>query len=191
MSGAARRRHQYPERRTTKRTQKAKKPASSRCWTNPAFPVRHIARPMRTIYERHDYAGDHRSSPGAWSRRCCQRRQSDRLTHTASSATTSSSQAWYERALKSDPNHVLTWQYYRPAGRSSRATGSTAQYHLSADRADLRHDLRCIIARWRLRLRKAAAAPAWFTGRPLRKCADCGRRTHASARLNFAPSVSR
>ena len=22
------------------------------------------------------------------------------------------SQAWYERALKADPNHVLTWQYY-------------------------------------------------------------------------------
>jgi len=22
------------------------------------------------------------------------------------------SQIWYERALKSDPNHVLTWQYY-------------------------------------------------------------------------------
>ena len=22
------------------------------------------------------------------------------------------SQVWYERALKADPNHVLTWQYY-------------------------------------------------------------------------------
>jgi tetratricopeptide (TPR) repeat protein len=31
------------------------------------------------------------------------------------------SQVWYERALKADPNHVLTWQYYG-CGKSSRAT---------------------------------------------------------------------
>ena len=30
------------------------------------------------------------------------------------------SQTWYERALKADPNHVLTWQY-TGYGRSSRA----------------------------------------------------------------------
>ena len=39
------------------------------------------------------------------------------------------SQAWYERALKSDPNHVLTWQYY---GLSQIEQGNRdqAQYHL-------------------------------------------------------------
>jgi len=32
------------------------------------------------------------------------------------------SQGWYERALKADPKHVLTWQYYGLC-RSNKATG--------------------------------------------------------------------
>ena len=33
-------------------------------------------------------------------------------TPIASSATTRTSQIWYEAALKADPNHVRTWSYY-------------------------------------------------------------------------------
>jgi hypothetical protein len=40
------------------------------------------------------------------------------------------SQTWYERALKSDPNHVLTWQYYG-LWQIEQGNRETAQYHLS------------------------------------------------------------
>ena len=52
------------------------------------------------------------------------------------------SQVWYERALKADPGHVLTWQYYGlwqiEQGTATRATSS------EPDRGDLRHGLRGI-----------------------------------------------
>ena len=40
------------------------------------------------------------------------------------------SQIWYERALKSDPNHVLTWQYYG-LWQIEQGNREQAQYHLS------------------------------------------------------------
>jgi len=40
------------------------------------------------------------------------------------------SQVWYERALKSDPNHVLTWQYYG-LWQIEQGNRDQAQYHLS------------------------------------------------------------
>jgi hypothetical protein len=40
------------------------------------------------------------------------------------------SQAWYERALKADPNHVLTWQYYG-LWQIERGNRDQALYHLS------------------------------------------------------------
>ena len=40
------------------------------------------------------------------------------------------SQAWYERALKADPNHVLTWQYYG-LWQLEQGNREQAQYHLS------------------------------------------------------------
>src|SRR5207253_11429929 len=40
------------------------------------------------------------------------------------------SQVWYERALKSDPNHVLTWQYYG-LWQIEQGNREQAQYHLS------------------------------------------------------------
>jgi tetratricopeptide (TPR) repeat protein len=40
------------------------------------------------------------------------------------------SQAWYERALKADPNHVLTWQYYG-LWQIEQGNRDQAQYHLS------------------------------------------------------------
>ena len=39
------------------------------------------------------------------------------------------SQAWYERALKADPNHVLTWQYYG-LWQLEQGNREQAQYHL-------------------------------------------------------------
>ena len=39
------------------------------------------------------------------------------------------SQAWYERALKADPNHVLTWQYYG-LWQIEQGNRDSAQYHL-------------------------------------------------------------
>ena len=39
------------------------------------------------------------------------------------------SQAWYERALKADPNHVLTWQYYG-LWQLEQGNRDQAQYHL-------------------------------------------------------------
>ena len=40
------------------------------------------------------------------------------------------SQIWYERALKADPNHVLTWQYYG-LWQIERGNRDQAQYHLN------------------------------------------------------------
>jgi len=40
------------------------------------------------------------------------------------------SQIWYERALKADPNHVLTWQYYG-LWQIEQGNRDQAQYHLS------------------------------------------------------------
>jgi tetratricopeptide (TPR) repeat protein len=39
------------------------------------------------------------------------------------------SQAWYERALKADPNHVKTWQYYG-LWQLEQGNRDQAQYHL-------------------------------------------------------------
>ena len=40
------------------------------------------------------------------------------------------SQVWYERALKADPNHVLTWQYYG-LWQIEQGNRDQALYHLS------------------------------------------------------------
>ncbi len=40
------------------------------------------------------------------------------------------SQIWYERALKSDPNHVKTWQYYG-LWQVEQGNREQAQYHLN------------------------------------------------------------
>ena len=40
------------------------------------------------------------------------------------------SQVWYERALKSDPNHVLTWNYYG-LWQIEQGNRDQAQYHLT------------------------------------------------------------
>jgi tetratricopeptide (TPR) repeat protein len=40
------------------------------------------------------------------------------------------SQTWYERALKTDPNHILTWQYYG-LWQVEQGNRDQASYHLS------------------------------------------------------------
>ena len=40
------------------------------------------------------------------------------------------SQIWYERALKADPNHVRTWQYYG-LWQVEQGNRESAQYHLN------------------------------------------------------------
>ena len=40
------------------------------------------------------------------------------------------SQVWYERALKADPGHVLTWQYYG-LWQIEQGNRDSAQYHLN------------------------------------------------------------
>src|SRR5205807_7701825 len=40
------------------------------------------------------------------------------------------SQIWYERALKADPNHVKTWQYYG-LWQVEQGNREQAQYHLN------------------------------------------------------------
>ena len=40
------------------------------------------------------------------------------------------SQVWYERALKADPNHVKTWQYYG-LWQVEQGNRESAQYHLN------------------------------------------------------------
>jgi tetratricopeptide (TPR) repeat protein len=82
-----------------------------------------------TIYDRHDYA----SAIG----------QLKALGHDDSAAVANLigysyrklgdyklSQVWYERALKADPNHVKTWQYYG-LWQVEQGNRDQAQYHLN------------------------------------------------------------
>ena len=82
-----------------------------------------------TIYDRHDYANAIE--------------QLQTLGHDDSAAVANLigysyrklgdyklSQVWYERALKADPNHVKTWQYYGLL-QVEQGNRDQAQYHLS------------------------------------------------------------
>jgi tetratricopeptide (TPR) repeat protein len=82
-----------------------------------------------TIYDRHDYAAAIE--------------QLKALGHDDSAAVANLigysyrklgdykvSQIWYERALKADPNHVKTWQYYG-LWQVEQGNRDQAQYHLN------------------------------------------------------------
>jgi tetratricopeptide (TPR) repeat protein len=82
-----------------------------------------------TIYDRHDYAGAID--------------QLKALGHDDTAAVANLigysyrklgdyklSQVWYERALKADPNHVKTWQYYG-LWQLEQGNRDQAQYHLN------------------------------------------------------------
>ena len=88
-----------------------------------------IALPIVTIYDRHDYAGAIE--------------QLKALGHDDVAAVANLigysyrklgdykvSQIWYERALKADPDHVKTWQYYG-LWQVEQGNRDQAQYHLS------------------------------------------------------------
>jgi len=112
---------------TTKRTQKGKK-AKQSFLDDPAFKSGYRSA-YATIYEQHDYA------------RAIVQLQAlghDDYANVANLIGYSwrklgdykLSQAWYERALKSDPNHVLTWQYYG-LWQIEQGNREQAQYHLT------------------------------------------------------------
>jgi tetratricopeptide (TPR) repeat protein len=107
---------------------KHKKKAKQSAIEDPAF-VQGYRTAYTTIYDRHDYAGaieqlkalgrdDHPNVANLIG--YSYRKLGDyRL-----------SQVWYERALKADPNHVLTWQYYG-LWQIEQGNRDQAQYHLS------------------------------------------------------------
>jgi tetratricopeptide (TPR) repeat protein len=111
----------------TKRTQKGKK-AKQSFLDDPAFTSGYRSA-YATIYEQQDYA-----------RAIAQLRAlgHDDYANVANLIGYSwrklgdykQSQAWYERALKSDPNHVLTWQYYG-LWQIEQGNREQAQYHLT------------------------------------------------------------
>ena len=96
--------------------------------TDPAF-VQGYRTAYATIYDRNDYAGAIE--------------QLKALGHDDSAAVANLigysyrklgdykvSQVWYERALKADPNHVKTWQYYG-LWQVEQGNREQAQYHLN------------------------------------------------------------
>jgi tetratricopeptide (TPR) repeat protein len=110
---------------------KSKKKKSSE--VNPGIEYAAFANGYRaayaTIYDRHDYASAIT--------------QLKALGHDDSAAVANLigysyrklgdykvSQIWYERALKADPNHVKTWQYYG-LWQVEQGNRDAAQYHLN------------------------------------------------------------
>ncbi|MCK1741031.1 tetratricopeptide repeat protein [Bradyrhizobium sp. 139] len=117
----------YPKRSGTKATHKNKKPNNQSGVGDPAFAVGYRAA-YDTIYERNDYAAAIE--------------QLKSLGHDDPNVANligysyrklgdyEQSQLWYERALKADPNHVLTWQYYG-LWQLERGNREQALYHLN------------------------------------------------------------
>ncbi|HEX9213006.1 MAG TPA: tetratricopeptide repeat protein [Bradyrhizobium sp.] len=118
----------YPKRSSPKATQKGKKPDNQSSIGDPAFAAGYRAA-YDTIYERNDYVAaieqlkslGHDDHPnvanliGYSYRKLGDYKQS---------------QVWYQRALKADPNHVLTWQYYG-LWQLEQGNREQALYHLS------------------------------------------------------------
>ena len=114
--------------RHTKRAPKQKPPRKQTLFDDPAF-ARDYRAAYATIYDRNDYnvAIDQLKALGH-----------DDYPNVANLIGYSYrklgdyklSQVWYERALKADPNHVLTWQYYG-LWQIEQGNRDQAQYHLS------------------------------------------------------------
>jgi hypothetical protein len=115
-------------RTTTHRTKKPAKQSKQSFLSDPAF-VQGYRSAYDTIYDRHDYAAaiEHLRALGH-----------DDYANVANLIGYSYrklgdyklSQVWYERALKSDPNHVLTWNYYG-FWQIEQGNREQAEYHLS------------------------------------------------------------
>ena len=114
-----------PATRSSHRTKKAQKQSSL---SDPAF-VEGYRAAYATIYERNDYAAaieqlkalGHDDHPNVANLIGYSYRKLGDYEF---------SQVWYERALKADPNHVLTWQYYG-LWQIDQGNRDQAQYHLS------------------------------------------------------------
>ena len=109
-------------------TPKAKKGSKQSSIDDPAF-VQGYRAAYAAIYDRHDYASaieqlralDHDDHPNVANLiGYSYRKLGDYKL----------SQVWYERALKADPNHVLTWNYYG-LWQIEQGNREQAEYHLS------------------------------------------------------------
>jgi tetratricopeptide (TPR) repeat protein len=115
-----------PATRTTHKSKK--KPSKQSGLDDPAFALGYRAS-YATIYDRNDYAAAIGQLKALGH---------DDLANVANLIGYSYrklgdyklSQIWYERALKADPNHVLTWQYYG-LWQIEQGNRDQAQYHLS------------------------------------------------------------
>jgi tetratricopeptide (TPR) repeat protein len=114
--------------RLTNRRPKQKQPRKQSLFDDPAF-VRGYRAAYATIYDRNDYSAaieqlkalGHDDHPNVANLiGYSYRKVGDYKL----------SQVWYERALKADPNHVLTWQYYG-LWQIEQGNRDQAQYHLS------------------------------------------------------------
>lgn len=107
---------------------KKKKTSKQSNAADPAF-ARGYRAAFATIYERNDYAGAIEQLKALGH---------DELPNVANLIGYSYrklgdyklSQVWYERALKADPNHVLTWQYYG-LWQIEQGNRDQALYHLN------------------------------------------------------------
>ena len=118
-------RRRSPATRTTQKQEEAAKQSS---FDDPAFAQGYRAA-YATIYDRNDYADaieqlkalGHDDHPNVANLiGYSYRKLGDYKL----------SQVWYERALKADPNHVLTWQYYG-LWQIEQGNRDQAEYHLS------------------------------------------------------------
>ncbi len=113
---------------TTRSTHQTKKAQKQSFLSDPAF-IQGYRDAFSTIYERNDYASaiDQLRALGH-----------DDYANVANLIGYSYrklgdyklSQVWYERALKSDPNHVLTWNYYG-LWQIEQGNREQAEYHLT------------------------------------------------------------
>ena len=128
-------------RHQIKDVKKTRRPTKSSSIDDPRF-VEGYHAAYATIYDRHDYAAAIE--------------QLKALGHDDSAAVANLigysyrklgdykvSQIWYERALKADPNHVKTWQYYG-LWQLEQGNREQAQYHLNRIAALRRHRQRGI-----------------------------------------------
>jgi len=117
-----------PEGTKATRTHKSKKSTKQSSFDDPTF-ARGYRAAYDTIYQRKDYASaidqlralGHDDQPNVANLiGYSYRKLGDYQL----------SQVWYQRALKADPNHVLTWQYYG-LWQLEQGNREQALYHLS------------------------------------------------------------
>ena len=115
--------------RTTHTAPRAKKkPGNQSLFEDPAF-AQGYRTAYSTIYDRHDYTAaieqlqalGHDDHPNVANLIGYSYRKLGNYELA---------QVWYERALKSDPNHVLTWNYYG-LWQIEQGNRDQAEYHLS------------------------------------------------------------